>query len=271
MTECRHGFDEELCDICSPRQTAAPVRTTPAPRRAPVSKARERVAPTSLRTPSAKTSTSAAAPEPRTDTPFAQRRLFHVTHIDNLAGILADGAIVAGAVPDVDLLEPSERAAIAERELLPGASLTGFVPFVVSPDGLWWNDLRSGAADERHSRAARTASASDFVVLVATTVGAGAEIVVTDGPSGAEATRYGVGAEAAANLLRRASLLDPQLRRAEAYVNGRYAVADLAMIATGNEPARAEVKRLLGLAGVKGPRLAVFPPFFQPTEDDEEL
>ncbi len=266
MTECRHGFDEELCDICSPRRTAEPVRTAPAPRRAPVSKARERVAPTSLRDPAP---AATVVHQAKTSVPFAQRRLYHVTHVDNIAGILADGAIRAGAIPDVDLITPEGRAAIAERELVPGAPLAGFVPFLLSPDALWWNALRAAEAGEQYSRAARKAATADFVVLIATTAAAGPEIVVTDGPVGAPSTSFAVGADAAVPLLRRVQVRDPDLRSAEAYVNGSYAVADLAMVATANEPIRAEVKRLVGLAGVRLPRLGVFPPMFQPTVDDE--
>lgn len=266
MTECRHGFDEELCDICSPRQAAEPVRTTPAPRRAPISKARERVAPTSLRDPAA---AATVVQQAKTSVPFAQRRLYHVTHIDNLAAILADGALIAGSVPDLDLITPEERAAVAERELVPGAPLSAFVPFSLSPDAVWWNALRAAEAGEQYSRAARKSATADFVVLIATTAAAGPEIVLTDGPASAESTSFAVGADAAAPLLRRVQVRDPDLRTVEAYVNGRYAVSDLAMVATANEPIRAEVKRLVGLAGVRLPRLGVFPPMFQPTVDDE--
>jgi len=267
VTECRHGFDEELCDICSPRRTAEPVRTAPTPRRPAVSKARERVAPTSLRSPQA----AAAAPvaESRASTPFAQRRIYHVTHIDNLAGILADGALRAGAIPDVDLLAPEERAAVVERELVPGAPLSGFVPFSISPDAAWWNALRALEAGERYSRAARKAATADFIVFIGTTAAAGPQIVVTDGPGGEPGTSFAVGGDAAGPLLRRSHLRDPELRQAEAYVAGSYSVGDLAMLATANEPIRAEVKRLVGLAGVRMPRLGVFPPLFQPTVDDE--
>ncbi|WIB13710.1 hypothetical protein [Curtobacterium sp. MCPF17_052] len=106
--ECIHGFPIELCDICSPRQRdPEDIIKTPTPRRTRVT--------TSLRsTPS---TPGGKVPEqvlPATRD-FGALRAHHVTHIDNLPGIVADGAIVASdqATPAVDVSSAATREARA--------------------------------------------------------------------------------------------------------------------------------------------------------------
>ena len=81
MAECKHGFEDSLCDICFPKAVVVPVKV-PRPARP--------------RTAGAGKTTKISA---------ADRRLHHVTRVEDLPDILNDGQLLEqtawGAEPPV--------------------------------------------------------------------------------------------------------------------------------------------------------------------------
>ena len=71
--ECIHGLDDGLCDVCFPKAVPEP---SPGPRSA--------------------TSPSGSRRTPRPKVGSADRRLHHVTRVDDLADILAAGQLLEG-------------------------------------------------------------------------------------------------------------------------------------------------------------------------------
>jgi hypothetical protein len=193
----------------------------------------------------------------------------HATHLKNLEAILVDGEIRPGAEPEFDVASPELRARRAQVEVVPGEPLTSFVPFSLSPDATWWNEVRTGAEDPRWSNAARRAAFTEYAVLVGTVAAVGPDLIVSDGDAGAMISRFGVGVADATQLLRRRELIDPELLDAEVLVHGAYSMSDVVVLAVPNEPVRDRVRATLRDIGVPAPRLVVYPPWFQPTLDGE--
>ncbi|WP_144760619.1 DarT ssDNA thymidine ADP-ribosyltransferase family protein [Curtobacterium sp. 9128] len=265
--ECIHGFPTELCDICAPRQREVPdVPKVPAPRRTRVS--------TSLRStpggsPARAKATALRTVEPEMPAPrrFGTLRAHHVTHIDNFDGIVADGAILASdaVTPSYDISAPTTRQARAAATAPDGSSVAGHVPFSLSPDSARWDEVRRGALDtERWSDAARQARATDYVVLVIPTAAFGASVILADKDADAEDVRFAVGPEAAANLLRRTDLTDPEMHGLEVLAGPSVPFSSVAVIGVPNDRARHAVKDILAEHGGHVPRVAVFPPWFVP-------
>lgn len=261
MAECIHGFDEGLCDICYPREepTKAPVAS------APRSRSRSASGLNRARVPGAsKKTVEVDSP------PFAERRIYHATHLRNLDAILIDGAIRAGVTPEFEVASPELREKRATAEVAPGTPVTDFVAFSLSPHASWWNEVRTGAADPRWSDDARKAAPTQYAILVGTVAAVGPEVVASDADAASEATRFGVGLTAASQLVRRAELEDPELLEAEVLVQGEYPLGQVAVLAVPNEPVRDRVRAVLRESGTKAPRIVVYPPWFQPTTDEEE-
>jgi hypothetical protein len=265
--ECIHGFPTELCDICAPRQRDVPeVPKAPAPRRTRVS--------TSLRStpggsPARAKATALRAAEPAMPAArvFGALRAHHVTHIDNFDGIVADQAIVAAdqVTPSYDISSPELREARAAATAPDGSSVAGHVPFSLSPDGARWDEVRRGAHDEaRWSEAARNARGVDYVVLVVPTAAFGDSVILADTDADAEGVRFAVGPEAAANLLRRTDLTDPEMTGLEVLAGPSVPFSAVAVIGVPNDRARHAVKDILSEHGGHAPRVAVFPPWFVP-------
>ncbi|WP_251858213.1 DarT ssDNA thymidine ADP-ribosyltransferase family protein [Herbiconiux sp. L3-i23] len=257
MAECIHGFDEGLCDICFPREE--PKKAVAAP------KTRARAASVGPR--SRVPGSSRKAPE-LDSAPFAERRIYHVTHLRNLDAIFIDGAIRSSAVPEFDIASPFLRERRAGVEVAPDAPLTDFVSFSLSPHASWWDEVRTGAHDGRWSPEARQSKPTQFAVLVGTVAAVGPEIVVSDGDAGAPSSRFGVGSVAASQLARRAELADPELLDAEVLVRGEYPLAKVAVLAVPNEPVRDHVRATLRESGTKAPRIVVYPPWFLPVPEN---
>jgi hypothetical protein len=251
MAECIHGFEDGLCDSCFPRPAAAVPEKRTSTRRVVHGLSRNRIP------------GEAKQPEQKV-VPLADRRIYHVTHVNNLESILIDGAIRAGVNPGVDMLSQLGRERRSEIEVMPSVPVTEFVPFSMSPDASWWHAVRTGAVDSQWSAAVRGASASEFVVLVGTAGAVGEELVLTDADAGEPLTRFSLGREAASIALRRMTLEDPELREPEVLARNEYPVAEIALIALPSEPARKRVKALLAEVGGHAPRLAVYPPWFVP-------
>jgi hypothetical protein len=267
--ECIHGFPTELCDICAPRQREeSAIPAAPTPRRTRIT-TNLRVDPpasgpgTSLRSPTSLRSSSAELPEARV---FASLRAHHVTHIDNLDGIVGSGAILAAdqAEPAVDVSSPETRAARAEAEAPDGSTIASHVPFTLSPDAVRWDELRTGAEGGRWSDAARRTRAVDYVVLVVPVSAFGASVVVADQDADADDVRFAVGPDAATNLIRRTDFSDPEMLGLELLAGPSVPFSSVAVIGVPNDKARQTVRAVLADHGGHAPRVAVFPPWFVP-------
>lgn len=268
MIECIHGLDEALCDICTPRQKpeaqelAAPPTRTATPRvRAPRTPAAPRS--TSLRSSAAaRTQAPAALP----DIDLASMRVHHWTHLSNLAGIIADGALRAGATPELDVASPLTRERRAAASAPSGTPVSEHVPFALSPDASSWDAVRRGAEGVEWSDDARSTRPTDFVVLVAPVSALPDAFVFADGDGAAPITRFATGLDESAPLARRAALSDPELHAAEILVPESFDLASVTLIGVPHDRARSEVKALLRDYRGTAPRVAVYPPWFRPSE-----
>lgn len=259
MAECIHGFEGGLCDICFPRRpdpvvTAARTVTRAAPR----------IAAPRTRRPAGTTNTPGAAAVP----PFSTRRLYHVTHVRNLESILLDGAIRSpsdGVEPDVDVSAPVVRELRAAAHVEDERTVADHVPFYLSPDAERWVELRDGAHGAHWSTAARLASPTEYVMLVAGTPGIGPDVAVADTDASAPAARITVGdpARTVARLTRE----DAALPTVEVLVPGRVPLESLVLIGVPNEPMRTRVRAMLDAVDWDAPRIVVHPPWFAPTEE----
>lgn len=237
MPECIHGLEIPLCDICYPKAVPEKPRvvrpaTTRAPRVAGVTTTRKSIS-------------------------SAEQRVYHVTHIRNLESIVAQG-LLADAAPLVDLSTDLTRELRRSAEVTPGDSVADYVPFYLSPTATLWEQLREGAADEtRWSAAARAAASTDFVFLVSTVAALGPETVVTDGDAAGSLTRF-AGGEAVTRMLEHLHDSE-QSMEAEVLTKGSVPFDAVQLIGAANDRMREQVKRLSSI------RVAVYPPWFQPT------
>ena len=258
--ECIHGLDEGLCDLCYPKPApeVEPRAARTAPRRAALSS-------------TTKTATKAA---PRTPiVSVGDQRIYHVTHIRNLAGILASGCLMADASdawtsrPTVDISSADTRELRRATDVAAGWSVASYVPFFLAPNATVWEGFRSGAADPRLSPGARDLVASDFIILVSTITHAGADgMAVTDGDAAHALTRFATTPEASERMLRRmrndtgddrATILD-----AEFLVQETFSFRSVTLVGVANDRERDRVKAILQPSAF-GPKVAVYPPWFQ--------
>ncbi|MFC0681711.1 DarT ssDNA thymidine ADP-ribosyltransferase family protein [Lysobacter korlensis] len=263
MAECIHGFETELCDICSPRVAPEPTKPVRAPRASKPAVERRPVA-----TPATRTPGSSSRVGEHSAVPFAAQRVYHVTHVRNLEMIILDGEIRAGATPEIDISSAHTRELRTLAAVRPGVSVAEHVPFYLTPNATRWNELRSGAEGVFWSDAAREARPSDFVALVTTMAGIGPDVVVADGDAVSPVTRFATGAEDGRTLLRRARAADPDLLEAEVLAPGSIPFSAVALIGVSNDKIRARVKDLLAEADGHTPRIAVYPPWFLPADQD---
>jgi hypothetical protein len=281
--ECIHGLDGELCALCFP--PAAPVASTVPAARAPrASRARTPEAPTALRTVVAPITTGTAKTK-RHDDNVGEQRIYHLTHIRNLPGILATGRLLADASdawetrPVVDISSAENREARRQTPVSSADSRTvaDHVPFFLSPNALVWENIRAQSLDPRLSDSAHEAAAFDFVILVSTVKKAldaqdadadSTPFAVTDGDAAFTATRFGSTPDAADTLLRslRADLDSDAILKAELLVPGEFPFGLITLIGVANDRVRDAVKPMLAAASHK-PKVAVYPPWFHPTQD----
>lgn len=171
-----------------------------------------------------------------------EQRVYHVTHVDNLPGILSAGCLLAdtaaepadtaadsagasladtaaepadtavdsaGASPAVDIAFPRAREARRQLVLEPNR-VSDYVPFFLSPDASIWDRLRSGEPDPRLADDASRFAAGEFVVLVTTVESvfdAAADqpstaIRVSNGDAVGPLTRFATGRDDAERMLR---------------------------------------------------------------------
>lgn len=141
------------------------------------------------------------------------------------------------------------------------------MPFYLSPDASRWNELRSGAQGPHWSQDARTASPAEFVVLVAPLPALGSGTALADGDAAAPRTRFAHAAEDGLRMLRRLHGEGGALLEAEALAPEPVPVTSLALIGVANDPIRDRVRDLLRSGGLDV-KVAVYPPWFQPTVDE---
>lgn len=248
--ECIHGLAAGLCDICYPKARPEPPR--------PVAKTRPR----DVRPPSGPR-TSAQRPPAGKPVDVGRQRLFHLTHMRNLPGILSDGRISAEATPVVDISAPSTRE---ERRLATvagpdSATVAEFVPFFLDPDASLWRDIRSGTVDPRLSADARRHELAEYVLVVTTIGDVGPEVVMADDDAAGAATRFASTPETMERMLRRLRADETALARGELLVHGTVPFERIALIGVAHDRARDAVREVLGSTSFT-PRVAVHPPWF---------
>ena len=279
VAECIHGMEGTQCAICFPKPEpiAPPRKTTRTRSSAGVSTRRQ-----SPRAAGGVSAAARAAVPPKKQINVAEQRIYHLTHIDNLAQIIATGAVVADNSdalthrPTVDISAELTRAA-RQRATVSGpggAVVADYVPFFLSPDASVWRNIRSETPDVRLSELATHASTYDFVLLVST-IGhayrthASAEadvnsVIVTDGDASGTLTRFGTNRDSSERMLRgfRADDESDTILHAELLVLDRLPFEDVTLIGVANDKVRIAVKQLLAHAGHK-PKVSVYPPWFQ--------
>ncbi len=205
-------------------------------------------------------------------------RIYHVTHFDNLAPILDVGALLAdsaGATPVVDVSAPDA------RQFRRSASISGtdavvadYVPFLLTTDAHVWNAVRTATPDPRLADGAELRQPAEFVIFVSSVASALGEtdepatIVVSDADAAVGAARAASAWPDAQRALQRLHRDDDAagLDAAELLVRECLPLDRVALIAVANDPMRDRVRAALGAAGMRI-RVAVYPPWFQPTAD----
>ena len=255
LGECIHGLEIPLCDICFPRRA-------PEPARAPTRPTRPRPATRTTSTGTGSTrgsSTRDASPRVAFDT----FRVQHVTPIENLGAILADGAIRADATPAVDLSSDTTRELRRTTELPGGGTAAARVPFYLGSDANRWLQLRAGALGPTWSDAARAVRPAELVALVAA-LGPLGDVVLADGDAAATSTRFAAVGEDRARavaMLGRMSADPGRLDEGEALGPGSVPLDLVSLVVVANEPIRDRVREAIADAGLRL-RVAVNPPWF---------
>lgn len=281
MDECIHGFDDGLCAICFPPKAPEPPAPEPPKARAP--RASLRTSPTAAgpdgsRPKRGSTRAARLADEPPVDP--AKLRVYHLTHLDNLARILGSGALLADAgdppaAPVVDIAAPAARE---YRRSTPAgeqdATLADYVPFFLSVDAHLWMAIRDGAGDPRLSSPAPDESrdAADFVLLVSSAAQAtGARVsqpghvIAATSDASLPGAELAVGWYEAERVLRRMAVHDEGLAAGEFLVKGEVPLERIQLVAVANDRVRDRVRAALSAVGAKT-RVAVYPPWFQASE-----
>jgi hypothetical protein len=260
--ECIHGLDLDRCDICSPKAKPAPVTASPARTRRPSS------------SPASASPRRRESPQPKgKPVILAEQRVQHLTHIDNLTGILVDGALHADADPawqgrpEIDISSPDTRNARRGTDIAgTGRTVADHVPFFLSPDATIWEGMLARTPDPRLAPRARALPATEFIMLVTTIKQLvpldGPYPVVADGDAADARTRFATTKEDSERLLRRLLTSDDGvLLRAELLVPEPVPFERISLIGVANERARADVRELLA-GSAHQPRVAVHPPWF---------
>lgn len=294
MGECIHGLENGLCDTCFPK---APPEVVTAPvtgqrgGRAP-SRARTagRTATSVVTTASASRSAGAKAAAAKRHLDIGEQRIYHLTHIGNLAGILERGAVLADASDTWQSRPTVDIAAIANREarrsmLVAGESepsVAGYVPFFLSPNAGVWESIRSHAADPRLSPEAYAHDVYDYVILVSTVKTAfahtrdlgdadDASVMVANGEATATFTRFATSHEASERMLRimRADEESEAMLAAEFLVRDAFPVEHVTLIGVANDKVRQAVRGIVSASQTRHrPKVAVYPPWFQPAAEN---
>lgn len=257
-SECIHGLETALCGVCSPR---SPAQAAQQRSRGPVSRQAPRV-----RTVGSVRTRGAAEPLSSSTRRLTALRVHHLTPIENLPGILDDGALVPGAVAACDLSSALTRQLRSSVELPGGVSVADAVPFYLDALARHWIELLDGASGPTWSDAARSLHGVDLVVLSWPVAVLADRALLADGDAAARVTGIvpledAAAAQAMFSRLER----DERVGEGELLVPGPLALDDLALVGVANEPARNRVAALFEAAGLRV-RTAVHPPWFQAPE-----
>jgi len=266
VAECIHGLEAGLCDQCFPKAVPAADVVTAAGQR-------------NARAKAAVTRRAASAAN-KTVESVGDQRIYHLTHVRNLADMLTTGAILADVseswttrpAVDISSAETRESRRATAVSGLGSANVSEFVPFFLVPNATIWEDIRSDSPDPRLSSDARGAIAADFVLLVSTLKHAAehtadGEIVVSDGDAAHVLTRFGASTEASERMLRRLRSDDnaETIVEAELLVKDRFPFELVTLVGVANDRARDEVRGILK-SSEYSPKVAVYPPWFQKPE-----
>lgn len=281
MDECIHGFDDGLCAICFPPKAPEPPAPESPKARAP--RVSSRTSPTAAgaggsRPKRGSTRAARLADEPPVDP--ATLRVYHLTHLDNLARILGSGALLADAgdplaAPVVDISAPAAREYRRSTPAgEPDSTLAEYVPFFLSVDAHLWMAIRDGAVDPRLSSPAADESRApaDFVLLVSSAAqAAGARVsqpghvIAATSDASLPGAELAVGWYEAERVLRRMAVDDEGLAAGEFLVKGEVPLERIQLVAVANDRVRDRVRAALSAVGAKT-RVAVYPPWFQASE-----
>ena len=257
IDECIHGLEGKRCDQCFPKVVPIEAMATK-PRSA------------QRATPGRRQSTRPLALS--TDD-VGEQRLYHVTHMRNLASIVSGGELRSdanGASPEVDI------SAEETRELrrtvvtnLGGRSVASYVPFFLAPDSTMFRAVRSGEEDTRLAIDRDAVLPADFVIFVSSVkavidLGAEASFAVTNGDATDATTRFAMTNDSAERMLRgiRADKDSLVPYEAEFLVGDSLSLELVTVIGVANDRARTEVKAALRGSSFS-PRVSVYPPWFQ--------
>lgn len=263
--ECIHGLDEGLCDVCYPKKRPEPDAS------APRTRTPRRTAAAGVKTPSRAPAKPVSFRDNKPVTlDVASQRIYHVTHIDNLASIIAAGAINADTLlderPAVDVSSEETRAHRRAVEVLEHTHVADYVPFFLSPHSARWADLRDGATGPHWSKDARATVAGDYVLLVGSLAKAH---VLTDGDASHLLTRFAATPDTFGRALVRLLKDELALSSAEALVAKSFDLDSVAVIGVSNMTMRKRVRALFEGSGFD-PKVAVYPPWFVPVPDEDE-
>lgn len=249
MTDCIHGLEADRCDLCTPRQRAMP---------APSARATK---PTRAR---AQGSVRAGGAGKQATVDPGTRRIFHLTHVKNLEGILTEGKIRSdgvGSSPQIDISSADNRE--VRRDVSTGSiTVAGYVPFFLTPDAHFWEDMRSGIANYRLSEDAHLIPAFEFVILVSSVGAAGPGALLSDGDAADPATRFSSPEGIGGRMARRLDDEEDALRSAEFLVPDSFPFSEVTLIGVANDKVRARVRDVIGAHGF-AQKVSVYPPWFQ--------
>lgn len=195
------------------------------------------------------------------------KRIFHLTHLRNLPGMLSAGEIradVHGADPVVDLSSKDNRARRRSTQLEAGGVVAGYVPFFLTPLADVWTGRLDKNEDERLASDTLVLAASEFVMLVSTVGRAGKGVILATGDAAVESTGF---VPLTADPVTVPRLDAEQELEAELLVPETLSLTAVTLIGVANDRARGQVREALRSSGFS-PKVAVYPPWFQPVERD---
>ncbi len=211
-------------------------------------------------------------------------RIYHVTHLDNLAHILGSGALLAdaaepGARPEVDIAAPAAREFRRAAEVSGTDSVVAdYVPFLLTIDAHVWDAVRTATPDPRLDAAAIERPAADYVIFVSSVgIALGArtdvpgEVALSDVDAAVAGARTASEWPEIERMLRRLARDDDatSIASAEFLVREALPIERVSLIAVSNEKVRDRVRQSLSAVGLRT-RVAVYPPWFLPNADDAE-
>ncbi|MDJ0339358.1 DarT ssDNA thymidine ADP-ribosyltransferase family protein [Cryobacterium sp. PH31-O1] len=226
-----------------------------------------------------------------------EQRVYHLTHISNLASILRDGHLSANAAltapPAVDISTAATRETRRDARVTEAdRSVAEYVPFFLSPNATVWENIRAEQADPRLALDAHGSEAFDFVMLVSTvkTINDGLAalaaapadadddetpilpslVAVTNGDAAGTLTRFGATPATAERMLQtlRAETDGTMLLEAELLVPDAVPMELITLIGVCNDNVRQTVRGILKASAFK-PKVAVYPPWFHTSADPQ--